>query len=97
MHDSRNWTPPVVHADGVTDAQYIAALEFLRAHEGDSVTLLCDNPDGPPDYAIECCGDWTGWAERRFSSTAEISRHRDLVAHVAELKWKHLQGEQCDE
>ena len=97
MPEYREWMPPRVIATGITDTQYVEALEFLRAHEGDSVTLLCDNPDGTPDHAIECCGDWTGWAERRFSSDSTFRTMRALVAHVAELKWKHLQGEQCDE
>ena len=44
-------------------------LTYLRADEGDSVTLLCDNPDpASPDQnnAIECNGDWTDWKDRRF-------------------------------
>lgn len=44
-------------------------VESLRALEGDTVTLICDNPDfnGQPNNAVECCGDWTGWDERRFT------------------------------
>lgn len=40
-------------------------IEALRADEGNSVTLLSDNPDG--DQAVECCGDWTNWADRCFT------------------------------
>lgn len=42
-------------------------IEQLRAEEGDSVLILCDNPEGPPNTAIECNGSWTGWADKRFS------------------------------
>lgn len=36
--------------------------------EGDSVEILCDNPegDGANNCAVVCCGDWTGWQDRRF-------------------------------
>jgi len=45
-------------------------IDFLRADEGDSVTLLCDNPDfnGQPNCAIECNGYWTNWQDRRFAA-----------------------------
>ncbi len=49
--------------------QFVACMEaiaVLRQDEGSSVTILCDNPDGPPNNAIECCGDWTGWKDTRF-------------------------------
>lgn len=44
-------------------------VESLRAPEGHTVTLICDNPDfnGQPNSAVECCGDWTCWEERRFT------------------------------
>jgi len=41
-------------------------ISALRVDEGDSITLLCDNPEGPPNNAVECCGEWTGWQARRF-------------------------------
>lgn len=41
-------------------------IDALRADEGDSITLLCDNPDGPPNNAVVCCGAWTDWQDRRF-------------------------------
>lgn len=45
-------------------------IDVLRADEGDSVTIMCDNPDfnGQPNCAIECCGDWTGWLHKRFAA-----------------------------
>lgn len=42
------------------------AIDALRADEGNEVTILCDNPDGRPNNAIECCGAWTHWGDRRF-------------------------------
>lgn len=44
----------------------MSCIHTLRADEGDSVTILCDNPDGPPNNAVECCGAWTYWEDRRF-------------------------------
>lgn len=45
-------------------------IDFLRADEGDSITLFCDNPDfnGQPNCAIECNGYWTNWQDRRFAA-----------------------------
>ena len=50
--------------------EIVRLIELLRADEGDSVTILCDNPDfnGQPNCAIECCGDWTGWLHKRFAA-----------------------------
>jgi hypothetical protein len=47
----------------------LEALNELRAEEGSSVTLLCDNPDfnGQPNNAIICNGEWTDWQDRRFT------------------------------
>jgi len=43
-------------------------IDKLRAGEACSVTIIGENPDfnGLPDQAIECCGAWTGWANKRF-------------------------------
>lgn len=43
--------------------------EKLRAGDGDTVELLCDNPEpslGGPPNAIECSGLWTDFENRRF-------------------------------
>lgn len=44
-------------------------LNAMRAEEGDSITLLSDNPDfnGQPNSAVECCGAWTDWQDHRFT------------------------------
>ena len=44
-------------------------IEQLRADEGDSVTILCDDPEADTvdqQLAVECCGAWTDWRERRL-------------------------------
>ena len=50
--------------------EIVRLIELLRADEGDSVTLLCDNPDfnGQPNCAVVCNGDWTSWVDRRFAA-----------------------------
>lgn len=50
--------------------EIVRLIDELRADEGDSVTIMCDNPDfnGQPNCAIECCGDWTGWLHKRFAA-----------------------------
>lgn len=50
------------------DSDCMAAINTLRMNEGNSVTLICDNPDfGGPNNAIECSGDWTNWQTKRFT------------------------------
>lgn len=53
-----------------TPGEILRLINLLRAEEGDSVTILCDNPDfnEQPNCAIECCGDWTGWLHKRFAA-----------------------------
>lgn len=44
-------------------------IEQLRAGEGDSVTVLCDDPEAESTaarLAVECVGAWTQWEPRRF-------------------------------
>ncbi len=45
-----------------------ALVEALREAEGNTVTLVCDNPDfnGQPNCLVECCGDWTNYETHRF-------------------------------
>jgi len=45
-------------------------IEELRADEGNSVTILCPNPEPEnreESEAVECLGEWTAWEEQRFS------------------------------
>jgi hypothetical protein len=55
-------------------------IDRLRDGEGDAVAILCDNPDGSPNNAVECCGAWTEWEDRRFEGA---SLYEALSAAVA--------------
>jgi len=57
-------------------------IETLRAPEGHSVTLMCDNPDfnGQPNCAIEVCGDWTNWHPKRFTGETVLDALRSARA-----------------
>lgn len=49
--------------------EFAAMIDELRSEEGDSVEILCDNPDPTSDdegAAVECCGDWTNWEHVRY-------------------------------
>lgn len=52
------------------EAHFVWLVNELRAEEGDSVTILCDNPDfnGQPNSAVICNGDWTNWQDKRFAA-----------------------------
>lgn len=51
------------------DVECMRLIHALMAEEGDEVLILCDNPDfnGLPNNAVECCGTWTNWADKRFT------------------------------
>ncbi|TJV51108.1 MAG: hypothetical protein E5Y01_16090 [Mesorhizobium sp.] len=51
------------------DARNWHIVQDLRAGEGSSVEILCDNPDfnGQPNNAVICCGEWTDWQDSRFT------------------------------
>lgn len=57
-----------------------ALIEPLRAEEASAVTLICDNPDGNPNNAVECWGDWTGWNILRFTGETLADALRAAVA-----------------
>lgn len=63
-------------------------VDFLRADEGDSVTILSDNPDfnGQPNCAIECNGYWTSWQDRRF--TGDTILVALSVAYIECMQWR---------
>lgn len=62
---------------------FIDMLNDLRRDEGDTVTLLCDNPEfnGQPNNAVECNGGWTEWQDRRF--TGDTLEQAVAAAHEA--------------
>jgi hypothetical protein len=58
------------HERGDREVEIVRLIDVLRSDEGDSVMILCDNPDfnGQPNCAIICNGDWTGWVDKRFAA-----------------------------
>ncbi len=48
------------------------AINYLRADEGASVTINCDNPDGPPNNAIDIVDEWTNWIPRRIEGESVL-------------------------
>ncbi len=58
----------------------MSCIHTLRAAEGDSVNILCDNPEGPPNNAVECCGAWTDWEDQRFTGETLLDALRTAVA-----------------
>lgn len=85
----------------MTEAEQLEAwrlIEELRADEADSVNVLSDNPEGPPNAGIECSGGWTGYRTRRFDgenvlaclrAAAEAKRAvgDDLPEPSADVHW----------
>ena len=61
-----------------------AIIERLRAEEGHSVEILCDNPDGL--CAVVVCGDWTGWEEKRIEGNTVIDALRNADAHRIRIR-----------
>ncbi|TIU02366.1 MAG: hypothetical protein E5W43_01080 [Mesorhizobium sp.] len=69
LQDGRNWK----------------MIQDLRADEGSSVEILCDNPDfnGQPNNAVICCGDWTDWQDIRFTGdTIDDALGAAMVAYT---------------
>jgi hypothetical protein len=66
-----------------TAAEAWPLIEALRAPEGHSVTLVCDNPDfGPgPNAKVIVCGDWTGWDAREYPGDTVLDALK--TAHAA--------------
>ncbi len=50
----------------VDDFEMMGLIHQLRSHDGDAVTILCDNAEGEPNNAVECNGEWTGYNDDRF-------------------------------
>ena len=71
----------------VTDAEAIEIwrlIEVLTDGEGDTVNVLCPNPDfnGQPAFAIECNGHWTEWQNRRFADDRQVKCFRKAVVSL---------------
>lgn len=73
----------------VSDAEAIEiwrCIEILTDGEGDTVIVLCANPDfnGQPNYAIECNGFWTDWQDRRFADDRQVECFRLAIRAILE-------------
>ena len=69
----------------ISDAEAVEIwriIEVLTDEEGDTVNVLCPNPDfnGQPGYAIECNGSWTNWEDRRFADDNQVECFRIALA-----------------
>lgn len=50
------------------DHAIMRIINDLRSPEGDTLCIFCDNPEfHGPNAAVECCCEWTGWNEERFT------------------------------
>ena len=57
------------------------AVNELRAEEGSSVTISCDNADfGGPASHIEVCSDWTDWKQRGYYDQSVVDALESAVA-----------------
>ncbi len=68
-------------------------IDALRTPEGHSVTILCDNPDfnGQPSYAIEVCGEWTEWTEKRFNGETMLEALGEAHDAMTAYELAHLE------
>lgn len=67
------------------EASVIDMLNELRAAEGATVSILCDNPEASSadvQCAVEVNDDWTGWQDRRFHGRDV----RACLAHALEAR-----------
>lgn len=67
----------------------VECINILRYEEGDSVTILCDNPDparAEDNNAIECVGDWTFWRTQRYSGRTLLEALQKAVRAKRESK-----------
>lgn len=63
-----------------TEQRICSAIEELRKDEGDTVTIVCDNPElTGPNSLIYCNGEWTGWEDRDFIGDNIVEALEDAV------------------
>jgi hypothetical protein len=68
--------------------ELIGNIEQCRAVEGDSVTILCDNPEADSietQGAVEVCGDYTGYELQRFYGKT----WEEAIAKAARVSQRH--------
>lgn len=80
------WPHPVCYPVEATDGTAEWGLvNLLREAEGDSVTLICDNPDfnGQPNAKVICNGWWTDWQDREFADDTVLGALRAAITQKA--------------
>jgi len=61
--------------------EFVDLVNSLRGPEGNSVTILSDNADfHGPNVAVDVCGEWTDWQERRFEGDNLLACLREAEA-----------------
>lgn len=84
-HRGMNYGCPVCnrgrHNEQREALRILRAIDLLRADEGASVTICCDNPElGGPNCQIQVCDGWTGWKDRSFTGETVLGcLHRAIV------------------
>ena len=71
----------------------IGNIEQCRSVEGDSVTVLCDNPEADSvetQGAVEVCGDYTGYELQRFYGKT----WEEALAKAARVSQRHYQNDE---
>ncbi len=62
-------------------AEHIDVINSLRANEGASVLVLCDNPDfSDPNVGVEVNDAWTNWIPMRFGGDNVLDALRKALA-----------------
>jgi predicted DNA-binding transcriptional regulator YafY len=67
--------------------EIVRLVDELRSDEGDSVTIINDNPDfHGPSCAIECNGEWCGWQDKRFTGDTVLDCLRNALVARSKAK-----------
>jgi len=74
-----------------------ALIEALRADEGSSILICCDNPDfsGQPNAKVFVNAEWTGWDDREFTGDTVLDALSNAAFEkkVASCATLHIAGE----
>jgi hypothetical protein len=71
----------------------MAMIHQLRAEEGAEVAIMCPNPEGPPNEAVEITDDWTGWEPRRFTGDTLLQALEGAASAKLQSQQKQERGE----
>jgi hypothetical protein len=72
--------------------QFLIDIDYLRKNEGDSIEIICDNPEAESRdklTAVDVTGDWTDYSPRRFYGPDPAGATRD--AATARKNWEFAQ------